>query len=307
MNILITGASGLLGRSVMHQLKSNPAWQVYGTAFSRAQEPLLPLDLNDSAQVRDTLESVRPSFVIHCAAERWPDRCAQQPDAAWQLNVRSTEQLARLCTQVGAQLVYISTDYVFDGNDAPYDENATPNPVNFYGRSKLAGEKAVLANGNHWVLRIPLLFGPVSELRESGVTALLETLRNPAAAALDHWAIRYPTSTEDIARVLEQCLQLSNRGTMSRDTESVESIGGVEFSGIYHWSSDHRCTRYQLAQLIAEVTGMDSAHIRADTAPQFDEPRPYNCQLDKSRLRNLGIAVGEPLSQQLARYLQPFL
>ena len=298
MNILITGASGLLGRSVMHQLKKNPGWQVYGTAFSRAQEPLLPLDLNDGAQVRATLESVRPSFVIHCAAERWPDRCAQQPDAAWQLNVHSTEQLAQLCTEVGAQLVYISTDYVFDGSDAPYDERATPNPINFYGRSKLAGETAVLENGNHWVLRIPLLFGPVSELRESGVTALLEALRDPAVTALDHWAIRYPTSTEDIARVLEQCLQLSARDASAK---------GVEFSGIYHWSSDHRCTRYQLAQVVAEISGMDAAHIRADTAPQFDEPRPYNCQLDKSRLLNLGIAAGEPLSQQLARYLQPYL
>ncbi|WP_323847127.1 SDR family oxidoreductase [Microbulbifer magnicolonia] len=293
MNILITGASGLLGRSVFKRLSANPELTVTGTAWSRAGNNLLRLDLTDAGALQETLQQIQPQVVIHCAAERWPDRCAENPDAAWQLNVQSTERLAQLCREAGAQLVYISTDYVFDGSAAPYSADDSPNPINFYGRSKLAGEQAVLANGDHWVLRLPLLFGPVTHLRESGVTALLETVRDPAPAALDDWAIRFPTSVEDVARVLEQCL--------------LKKKSGTRFTGIYQWSGDTACTRYQLAKMVAECCGLAADHLSGDPAPQFAEPRPFNCQLDKSRLTELGIEAGEPLPQQLARCLSPFL
>lgn len=293
MNILITGASGLLGRSVFKRLSANPAFSVTGTAFSRAGEKLLRLDMTDSDAVRNALREIQPQVVIHCAAERWPDRCAENPDAAWQLNVHTTEHLARRCSEAGAQLVFISTDYVFEGTAPPYSSDDQPNPVNFYGRSKLAGEKAVLADGDHWVLRLPLLFGPVTHLRESGVTALLETIRNPEPAALDDWAIRFPTSVEDVARVLEQCLQKMREGQ--------------RFAGIYQWSGDTACTRYQLAKIVADSCDLPADHLRGDPAPQYAEPRPHNCQLDKSRLTDMGIVAVEPLPQQLARYLDPFL
>ncbi|WP_346839113.1 SDR family oxidoreductase [Microbulbifer sp. SAOS-129_SWC] len=293
MNILITGASGLLGRSVFKQLDANPAFNVTGTAYSRAGDRLIKLDLNDGTQLQQTLEQLRPDIVIHSAAERWPDRCAEQPDAAWALNVDSSAQLAQQCSAAGAQLVYISTDYVFDGTAPPYSADDTPNPVNFYGRSKLAGERAVLANGDHWVLRLPWLFGPVERLSESGVTALLDTVRDPAPATLDDWAIRFPTSVEEVAAVLEQCL--------------LKITSGIRLGGIYQWSGDTPCTRFQLAHLVADACGLKADHLRGDSAPQFSEPRPQNCQLDKSRLTGQGIQGGEPLQRQLARCLQPFL
>ena len=293
MNILITGASGLLGRSLFKRLSANPALNVTGTAFSRTGNGLRQLDLTDFAQVRERLRELRPQLVIHCAAERWPDRCAEQPDAAWALNVDSSAQLARFCDERGAQLVYISTDYVFDGSAPPYSVDDATNPVNFYGRSKLAGENAVLANGNHWVLRVPWLFGPVLELGESGVTALLDTVRKRVPATLDDWAIRYPTSTEDVATVLEQSV--------------TEIAAGEKFSGIYHWSGDTACTRYGLAKLVAEACGLPADHLSGDPAPLYAEPRPHNCRLDRSRLEKMGISTDEPLRQQLERYLRPFL
>lgn len=293
MNILITGASGLLGRAVFRRLSAEPGLQVSGTAFSRSDQSLLQLDLTDSEQLRAVLHKVQPRIVVHCAAERWPDRCAQQPDAAWQLNVNTSDELARLCTEAGTQLVYISTDYVFDGSAPPYSVQDTPNPVNFYGRSKLAGEQAVLAAGDHWILRLPLLFGPVRELRESGVTALLQTLAGSQPATLDHWATRYPTDVEQVAEVLAQCLE--------------KIAQGEKFSGIYHWSGDDACTRYQLALMVAEIAGLPSAQLTPDPAPAFAEPRPRDCRLDKSRLLELGISAAEPLRAQLARHLAPQL
>lgn len=264
-----------------------------GTAFSRAGEKLLQLDLTDSDALHAALQQVKPELVIHCAPERWPDRCAAEPDSAWQLNVDSSERLVQLCRDAGAQLIYISTDYVFDSSAAPYCADDAPNPINFYGRSKLAGEKAVLANGSHWVLRLPLLFGPVTHLHESGVTGLLDTLRHAEPTALDDWAVRFPTSTEEVAAVLEQCV--------------AKICDGEQFHGIYQWSGDTACTRYQLAGKVAEACGLSAAHISADLLPDYTEPRPYNCQLDKSRLTDRGITAGEPLAEQLARYLEPFL
>ncbi|WP_445363386.1 dTDP-4-dehydrorhamnose reductase family protein [Microbulbifer sp. ANSA003] len=293
MRILITGASGLLGRSVFKQLSSNPVFSVTGTAFSRARENLIRLDLSDSEAVKTCLQQVNPDIVIHCAAERWPDRCADSPDTAWQLNVSSTEFLAKYCNENDTQLVYISTDYVFDGSTPPYKADDNPNPVNFYGRSKLAGEEAVLNNGNHWVLRLPWLFGPVAYLEESGITALLDTLREQKPVTLDHWAIRFPTSVEEVAEVLEQCL--------------LKIRSGMNFEGIYQWSGDTACTRYELAHIIAKACNLNAEHLSAESEPNFTVPRPYNCQLDKSKLTDMGISSSEPLEQQLLRNLKPFI
>lgn len=292
MRVLVTGASGLLGRSVLGHLLNQNDIQTTGTAFSRAGEHLIPLDLTDHEQVRSTLDQVQPHLVIHCAAERWPDRCAQQPDSAWQLNVDSTRSLAELCQARGAQLAYISTDYVFDGHSAPYRHDAPTNPVNFYGRSKLAGEQAVLESGDHWVLRLPWLFGPTTQLKESGVTALLETVAGKTPGKIDDWAIRFPTSVEEVAEVLGQCLQRIN--------------DGHRFSGVYQWSGNTALTRYQLALLVGEIVGLDTGHLQPDANPAMAEPRPYNCQLDKSRLQELGITGDETLRSQLERVLAPF-
>ncbi|KUJ81467.1 MULTISPECIES: SDR family oxidoreductase [Microbulbifer] len=293
MNVLVTGASGLLGRSVLGRLQRDPRLRVTGSALSRANNDLVALDLNDSKAVSDALDSLQPGVVIHCAAERWPDRCAEAPERSWQLNVQATESLARQCEATGARLIYISTDYVFDGSAPPYAVDDTPNPLNFYGRSKLAGERVILRSGHHWALRLPLLFGPAQYPGESGVTGLLETLQSRAPQALDHWAIRFPTSVEEVAEILAQALS--------------RALEGEQFSGIYHWSGDSACTRYELALKIAEIAGLDSSHLSPDTAPQFEQPRPQNCQLDKSRLTNLGIRGKDSLEQQLERAIAPFL
>lgn len=148
--------------------------------------------------------------MVHCAAERFPDRCASDPEGARRLNVVATEHLARECESRGAVLVYLSTDYVFAGTpgQAPYAADATPSPPNFYGETKLAGERAVLATAPTVgvVLRVPVLYGDVERNSESSVNTLLDAVWNrdgKKAVEMDAWSIRYPTNVEDVARVLK--------------------------------------------------------------------------------------------------------
>jgi S-adenosylmethionine synthetase len=154
--ILITGASGFLGRKVYNLLP-----EAIGTYFSRPSEGLVKLDLADFDAVNGLLDANDIKVIIHCAAERRPDVAAQDPSKALKLNVKCTKHLAMEAKKRGIYLIYISTDYVFDGLDPPYKEDDAPNPINFYGKSKWLGEQEVL---NHcdtaMILRVPVLYGP---------------------------------------------------------------------------------------------------------------------------------------------------
>ena len=177
--MLITGASGLLGRAVFSELSANgkELCRILGVAFSRTGDQFQFCDLTDSESVELLLARVRPSAIIHCAAERRPDIVEGQPESAAAINIEATKCLSKLCSSPdGAHqclLLFISTDYVFDGTSPPYSEESVPSPLNAYGRSKYAGEQIVLgASSLNCVLRVPILYGNVSFLEESAVTSL---------------------------------------------------------------------------------------------------------------------------------------
>ncbi len=150
------------------------------------------------------------------AANRFPDKCDNDPAGTRALNVAASASLAKLCAASSILLIYISTDYVFPGTegDAPYQANSTPSPPNLYGETKLDGEKAVLAEyekagkeGLGVVLRVPVLYGEAETPAESAVNVLMDTVwkaqEKDANIKMDHWAIRYPTNVEDVGRVLQ--------------------------------------------------------------------------------------------------------
>ena len=117
-------------------------------------------------------------MIIHCAAEKSVEECEKNKESSKHLNTELTEFLARYCKEYGAWLLYISTDYVFDGKNAPYKPNSTTNPLNLYGKLKLDGEiKARSADWGVGVLRVPVLYGKVEHLKESVVTSLLQQVK----------------------------------------------------------------------------------------------------------------------------------
>ncbi|KAE8614476.1 hypothetical protein XENTR_v10008180 [Xenopus tropicalis] len=216
---LITGATGLLGRAVYKEFKEN-SWHVLGCGYSRARPRFEYLNLLDAAAVKALIQDFKPHVIIHCAAERRPDIVESQPEFASLLNVVASENLAKEAAGVGAFLIYVSSDYVFDGTSPPYREDSVPNPLNLYGKTKLEGERAVLHNNEGAaVLRVPVLYGDVEKLSESAVTILFDKVQfSNKSANMDHWQQRFPTYVKDVASV---CLQLTERRLQVKGTTNL--------------------------------------------------------------------------------------
>ncbi|XP_030069502.1 methionine adenosyltransferase 2 subunit beta [Microcaecilia unicolor] len=293
--VLITGATGLLGRAVYKEFNENN-WNAVGCGYSRARPRFEQVNLLDTTAIHDLIEDFQPHLIVHCAAERRPDVVESHPEAAFQLNVVVSERIAKEAARVEAFLIYISTDYVFDGTNPPYLETGIPNPLNLYGKLKLEGEKAVLQNyEGAAVLRVPILYGDVEKLEESAVTILFDKVQfSNKPANMDHWQQRFPTHVKDVASV---CRQLAER-----------RLQDPSLKGIFHWSSNEQMTKYEIACAMADAFNLPSNHLR----PLADGLvvgvlRPKNAQLDCSRLENLGIGQHTPFRTGIKESLWPFL
>lgn len=305
-NVLITGATGLLGRQVFRVFQ-DAGWNVRGLGNSRAQSPMVRCDLLQHDELEAQFTDFHPTVVIHCAAERRPDRLQGRVDYARQMNCEVTRNLAEICRQRGIWMIYISTNYVFDGREAPYSVDATPNPLSTYGESKLDGEKALLhIQPNSAVLRVPLLFGPLEYLGESSVTALLDSVTKKTAPKFDNWQERFPTSSDDLAEVLEAF----SAAYIARGHSSPS-----EFGGIFHWQANEKQTKYTMAVAIAEIAGLPfSKFVRVDTGPAPGAPmRPQFECMECTRLEKVLGIEGDAAKyrtnfrEALSCYIQPFL
>lgn len=293
--VLVTGATGLLGRAVFKEFKMYN-WNVVGCRYSRARPDFVRINLLDFAAVRRLLQDFKPHVIIHCAAERRPDVVENEFEVATQLNVAASGNLAKEAGMIGAFLIYIGTDYVFDGRKPPYHEDDIPNPLNLYGKTKLDGEKAVLQNNlMAAVLRVPVLYGDVEKLEESAVTIMFDKVQfSNKSANLDHWQQRFPTHVRDVAAV---CRQLAER-----------RVQDASIKGIFHWSGNEQMTKFEMACAMADAFNLPSSHLRSITdSPVMGAPRPQNAQLDCSRLEKLGIGQRTPFLIGIKQCLWPFL
>ncbi|KAJ3588659.1 hypothetical protein NHX12_009513, partial [Muraenolepis orangiensis] len=225
--VLVTGATGLLGRVVLAEFQRE-GWRAVGTAYRRARGPILRCDLLDEDAVRSLLHQLKPDVVVHCAAERRPDVVERHSEAAVNLNVLATSSLAKEAAAAGMVFLYISTDYVFDGRHPPYGEDDAPNPLNLYGRSKLEGERETLRQcPGAVVLRVPVLYGEVEHVAESAVTALWPRVLQgaPESCTLDHCQQRFPTYTGDVAALSEAAPGVSRPQNPQLDCSRLRVLG----------------------------------------------------------------------------------
>jgi dTDP-4-dehydrorhamnose reductase len=194
----------------------------------------------------------------------------------------------------GILLVYISTDYVFPGTEgeAPYEADAETNPPNMYGQLKRDGELVVLEatkqSGMGLVVRVPVLYGTANDNSESAVNTLVDAVWKAqdenAAIKMDDWAQRYPTNTEDVARVLRDIVikYLKNRDRI------------LELPKILQFSSEDRMTKYEICQKFAEILGVSLKGMipnKEGNDPNASVQRPYDTHLSTKVLKDLGIDV----------------
>lgn len=265
MKLLLLGASGLLGRPVAETFRA-AGWEVIAPTHRE-------VDLARPEAVAALLDCVPADLIINCAAQRRPDLCEGHAPEVQALNI----DLPRLLAESGRPLIHISTDYVFNGANAPYAEEARRCPINAYGRQKAAAEAALEEAPNVLILRLPILFGPTADWRASAVTVLAANLLSARGACvnMDDLAIRYPTFTCDIARQLLRLAAPVCAGTLR---------------GIAHYSAEEPMTKFQMALTMAPLIGVDPAQCLPDHTPPA-VPRPYDCHLSTRRLRRLGLFV----------------
>ncbi|KAI0325166.1 NAD-P-binding protein [Cubamyces sp. BRFM 1775] len=266
--VIVTGASGVLGSAVYAAFKS-AGHTVLGLAHSRPTDELKQLDLTDVAATERVFSEFKPEWIIHCAAERRPDAAEKDPEGARKLNVSVPENLAKLSKTLKSKLVYISTDYVFDGTSPPYTPSSATNPLNFYGQTKRDGELAVLgvSGSQSIVLRVPILYGPAPKNTDSAVNILLDVISDQSGKQyrMDHYATRYPTNVVDIADFLVRVSSLPSSRVIPP---------------ILHYSAGEPFTKYEMCLIFARILGLPHSHIIADAEPpNYDTPRPRDCQL----------------------------
>lgn len=293
--VLVTGATGLLGRQVLKAFAKRD-WTAKGTGYSRADgASILKVDLASAAEVEKALDTAKPRVVVHCAANRFPDKVDKDPEGTRKLNVEATGGLAKLCAERDVLLIYISTDYVFSGKpgEAPYEADAPTGPTNLYGQTKLDGEHAMLeavrsAGKEHLgvVLRVPVLYGDAEMPSESAVNVLMDALwksQQGDKVKMEHWALRYPTNTEDVGRV---CHDVAVKYLAAGPSDKLPRV--------LQFSSEDKFTKYEICQLFGDIMGLSIDGIEPNT--QGNDPgaavqRPYDCHLSTKALKDLGINV----------------
>jgi dTDP-4-dehydrorhamnose reductase len=256
VKLLVTGAAGMLGRDVM-LAAGNAGHDVVG--FGRAE-----LDVTDPAAIERRLDLERPDVVINCAAWTDVDSAEEAEEAAFAVNGTGAGNLAAAAAALGASVVYVSTDYVFDGaKGAPYVESDQPAPLSAYGRTKLAGEEATAAaNKRHFIVRSGGLFG-------IGGGNFVETMLRLAADHGEVLVVRdqvtAPTYTWHLAYGI------------------VRLIEGIEF-GIHHMAAAGQCSWYEFAREIFEQAKID-CKVLSGTTEMLGRPavRPAFAALTSQR------------------------
>lgn len=276
-------------------------WKAIGTGLNRINPPdIIKLNILNSKDIDNVLDDVKPDVVVHCAANRFPDSCTANPAAARNINVQASRALAESTTARDIFLIYISTDYVFPGRpgEAPYKATSTPDPPNIYGRTKLEGEKAVLAIASQAnarnkavILRVPILYGSCDEPSQSAVNVLMSQLwaaqkltPDDPKIQIDDYALRYPTNTDDVGRVCRDVCDLY------RSSENVDR----ELPQILQFSAEDCMTKWQVVQSFARITGLPLDGLepmRPQDGPGDETVRPFDCHLDTSELKDLGVEV----------------
>jgi dTDP-4-dehydrorhamnose reductase len=259
--VLITGGNGLLGQALIAQMSPSTEYDVLATGrqkaplFSGGSCGYVSMDICNFGEVASVFQDFAPDVVINCAAMTQVDACEIERELCWQVNAEAVENLAKQCQKSGSHLIHVSTDFIFDGLSGPYREDARPNPLSYYGRSKLAGENGVRQAGlEQWsIARTVLVYGTGENLSRSNfVLWVVDSLSQGKQISVVTDQFRSPTYAPDLADGIERLVRFRKNG--------IDHLSGCETMSVY-----------DIAVTAAEVFGLDASLISKTDSTQFKQ------------------------------------
>jgi dTDP-4-dehydrorhamnose reductase len=260
--VLVVGSNGLLGQKMAEHLLRGTAYHI--TLASVEEQPVrllesapyLKLDITSHKDVRDIVAQVRPDVIINCAAMINVDACETDRETAWNVNVKGVEYLAEAAKKHHAEIVHISTDYVFDGKTGPYAEDDKPEPLSYYGKSKLASENVLRSAGIPYVIaRTMVLYGYAPAVKANFALWLVQSLQAKQTVRIVDDQMGNPTFVDDLAYGLLRAVELGK-------------------TGIFHLAGRDITSRHEFALRLARVFGLDESLIVPIKTASLKQPAP---------------------------------
>ncbi len=276
MKIAVTGANGLFGYGLAEIISTRH------TVFPLTRADA---DITKADEVRDAFARLQPDVVIHPAGIPDIDVCELRPDQAFLVNVHGTRHVVEAAKSVGARVVYISTDAVFDGKkNAPYREADPKRPPSVYGRTKSMGEEIVRAQPESWAFRVSVLFGP------GKTNAVFKGLRALAKGE----------------EYVAACDQMGSATYTLDAAAKILEVVEAERYGVYHLSNQEPCTRLELARRAATLAGLDPNKMIGKTSAEMGRPgaRLKYATMAMDALQQNGFSLPRPWEEALGEYIQ---
>lgn len=216
----------------------------------------LKTDITKKSDIKTLMRAFYPDVVINAAAFTNVDKCESEKEIAWKINAEAVENLAKMCFAYNAHLIHISTDYVFDGKKGPYFETDKVNPISYYGRTKLAGENAVVAsNAKYTIIRTNVLYGPAKYGRMDFVKWVVNSLHENKQINIVTDQINNPTFIDDLVG-------------------AINSASAHAREGLYHIGGDEIFSRFEFTKRIAAYFDLDESLINPIITSELKQPAP---------------------------------
>ena len=286
LKFLVTGSAGLVGQQVVKYLsKSNQVFSCYNESKPEYGDSV-KMDLKNYEMVSSVLTEIKPDVVIHLGAMTGVDICEKEKTSASEINTKATEIIAKECSKLNSFLVYVSTDYVFDGKFGMYKEDDVANPLGFYGKSKLEGEKAVQNFSTNWcIARTSTPFG-----------------LHPTKKSFPMWVIENLQKQKQIDVLIDQFTSPTYIPNLSR---MLIEISERHITGIIHAAGASKISRYQMASMVSDKLNLDSTLLKQISINKMKwvAQRPKDSSLDVSRASSILNEKPQKIDQSLNLFI----
>jgi dTDP-4-dehydrorhamnose reductase len=269
IRLLVIGCHGLLGQALIERLGPDFG-DVHGIDLHRSSYftglknySYHPVDITDREQILRQIRRISPRVILHTAAMTSVDACEVQREHCWKVNVRGTENVVDAARRIGARVVLLSSDHVFNGEAGPYTELDRPDPLSYFGRSKHAAENAVIGGGvEHTIVRTAMVYGRGRYLKPGFVTWLINKLREGRS-------VKVVTD------------QMSNVTFVGDLAVAMKRVVSLPLSGVYHIAGREIISRYDFARRVAEAYNLDDRHLKPTLTRlmELSGPKPLQCGL----------------------------